>query len=82
MISSLALRRAIREKYAWPGGYALFGICSDGGLLCCGCMRAEYRQIAYARGHNLRDGWAVVAVDHMGNCDEIQGCDHCGREIT
>lgn len=80
-LTSLELRRAIRARFAWPGGYALFGVCSDGGVLCAPCMAAEYRQIAYARRHDLRDGWKVEAVDCTANCDEPPMCDHCGEGL-
>jgi hypothetical protein len=31
-LTSLKLREYIRTKYAWPGGYELFGICNDGAV--------------------------------------------------
>jgi hypothetical protein len=80
-LTSLELRRAIRDKFAWPGGYEIYGVCSDGGVLCCDCMRAEYRQIAYARRHHLRYGWRVEAVTCTAYDDEPHGCDHCGKVI-
>jgi hypothetical protein len=75
------LKQAIRAVYAWPGGYEIFGITDDGGVLCCGCMKKEYKQVAYARMHDLRDGWHVVAIDATCNVDSTTTCDHCGREI-
>lgn len=81
-MTSLELRAAIRSKYAWPGGYALFGVTSDGAALCCPCMKAEYRQIAYSRRHALHDGWQVIALDHSGNSDEPESCDHCGKWLS
>lgn len=81
-ITSISLRNAIRQKFAWPGGYEIFGITSDGACLCCDCMRQEYRQIAYARRHNLRDGWNVQATDCDANYDSHIACDHCGKIIV
>ncbi len=75
------LKAAIRDKFAWPGGYAFFGVCDDGGILCCNCMRAEFRQIIWARKHELKTGWRVAGVDHTGNCDEPETCDHCNNPI-
>lgn len=80
-LSSLALRQIIRDKYAWPGGYALYGVTSDGAALCCDCMRAEYRLIACARKYNLRDGWRVDAVSNTSECDEFLACDQCGEVL-
>lgn len=80
-ISSLELRRAIRSKYAWPGGYPMFGITADGGCLCMECMRKEYVYIAQARRANDRwCGWMVVAVD-INYEDTDLLCDHCGEQI-
>jgi len=79
--SSLSLRQCIRDKYAWPGGYELFGVTSDGAALCCDCMRAEYHQIAYARRHKVNDGWRVVGLDSTEACEEYLACDHCGRTL-
>ena len=82
MITSKDLKQAIRDKYAWPGGYEIFGITSDGGVLCCDCMRQEYWQIAWSRRHDCSDGWLVEAVECAANTDEQTNCDHCGKEIV
>jgi hypothetical protein len=73
-------RRAVRMgPYAWPGGYSIFGVTSDGGVLCARCMDAERRSIAYAIGHDVPDGWRVEAVDCMANVDgdDTMICDGC-----
>ena len=36
------VRAMARERYAWPGGYALALVTTDGGILCPDCVRAEY----------------------------------------
>lgn len=77
-----ALKAAIRQHYAWPGGYELFGICNDGGILCCGCMREEYHQIAYSRKHKINDGWRVVAIGCAAEYDSLIQCDHCNKTIV
>ena len=80
-MTSLELRNAIRTKYAWPGGYEMFGVTSDGAVLCCDCMRAEYHQVAWSRRYQVNDGWRVDAIDSMATQDEPPACDHCGRTI-
>lgn len=82
MITNKQLKQAIRDKFAWPGGYEMYGITSDGGVLCCGCMKDEYHQIAWSRKHRVSDGWQVVVVDHAGNTDSQTNCDHCNKEIV
>jgi len=81
-ISSLDLRKAIRNKYAWPGGYEIFGICNDGAILCCDCMKKEYFQIAYSRKYSINDGWRVIAVDSAANYDDYIFCEHCNYIIV
>jgi len=75
-----------RERYAFPGGYELAGITSDGALLCNNCCKSEYRQIRESNrdycGLDSSDGWNVVTVDVSCNWDESQHCDHCNREIS
>lgn len=78
--NSINIKNAIRSKYAWPGGYPLFLICSDGAALCCDCGRKQYRQIAYSIMHKLNDGWRVVASDINWE-DQDLTCDHCGKQI-
>lgn len=77
-----ALKAAIRTKYVWPGGYELFGICDDGAVLCCDCMRREYYLIAYSRRHKINDGWNVVAVECAANYDSHISCEHCNNAIA
>ena len=81
-LSSLELRKYIRTKYVWPGGYELFGICSDGAVLCCDCMRREYCQIAYSRRYKIDDGWCVVAIDCTVNYDSYIYCERCTKTIV
>lgn len=81
-LSSLELCEAIRTKYAFPGGYELFGIANDGACICCDCMRREYHQIAYSRRHKINDGWRVVAIDCAANYDSLIYCEHCNKIIV
>ena len=79
---NMALKAAIRTKYAWPGGYELFGICNDGAALCCDCMRREYYSITYSRRHKINDGWRVVAIDSAAEYDSLVQCAHCNKTIV
>lgn len=79
---NMALKAAIRAKYAWPDGYELFGIANDGAVLCCDCMRREYRLIAYSRRHKINDGWRIVAIDSAANYDSLIYCAHCNKIIV
>lgn len=77
---SIELRKAIRAKYAWPGGYPMFLVMADGAALCMDCARKEYKQIAYANRHNLRDGWKAECADINWE-DQDLFCDHCSKPI-
>ncbi len=56
-------KQALRDKYAWPGGYPLYLIMDDGAALSIDGARQEWRQICYSHITNQRDGWRVWAVD-------------------
>lgn len=80
MITRSSLKAAIRGPYAWPGGYPMYAITSDGAALHLSCCRKEYRQIAHSMKHRSRDGWQVEAVDVNYEDAELT-CDHCGQLI-
>ena len=76
---------AVREPYAWPGGYPVYVVCSDGALLCTNCVRTNWRQIVWAtRWDGCRNsGWAVdgsviLWEDEPG---EATFCGHCGERL-
>lgn len=77
---SIELRKAIRAKYAWPGGYPMFLVMSDGEALCMDCARKEYKQIAYANRHNSRDGWRVEGAEINYEDNDLY-CAHCSARI-
>jgi hypothetical protein len=80
MADTKHIKHAIRQRYAWPGGYPLYGITSDGCALCVTCMREHWHSIAYAVRHDLRDGWYVSAIDI--NYEDVElHCEHCTGHI-
>lgn len=75
------LKTALRNgQHAWPGGYPLYFITSDGAALSFDAVRSEYRQAINAIRHQLNDGWRVVAVD-INYEDSDLYCDHTGQRI-
>lgn len=68
------------NAYAWPGGYPLFYVTSDGAALCPACMTKERAQIFRSTHEHARDGWAVEGVD-VNYEDDSLFCDHCGKQI-
>ena len=70
----------IRSPYAWPGGYPLFAVTSDGASLCHKCCKDNYRQIRESMRDHSSDGWRVDAVDvNWEDADML--CDDCGNVI-
>lgn len=66
--------------YAWPGGYPLALLMSDGETLCFDCGKTEGRQIIQSIRLADRSGWrAIGCFIHWEGPAEI--CAHCGAEI-
>ena len=74
-------RAAVRQgRWAWPGGYPTFFICSDGEALCHDCIRKERRQIIDSVANQIHDGWQVVGLDINWEDPELY-CAHCDKRI-
>lgn len=67
-------------QWAWPGGYPLFFITSDGAALSFESVREEFYQCCYSSRHGLNDGWRIVGCDI--NYEEVDlVCDHSSKPI-
>lgn len=75
-----AVKQAIRQPYAWPGGYPLYVVMADGEALSCDAARQEWRQIVSATLHGLRDGWQALGVDANWEDTELY-CAHTNERI-
>jgi hypothetical protein len=74
-------RRAIRNgPWAWPGGYPLYFITSDGAALSFKAAKAERRNVLWAIASRSNDGWRVVAYDVNWEDPDLT-CDHSGKRI-
>jgi hypothetical protein len=74
------VKRAIRDKYVWPGGYPVYTVMADGEMLCAKCARGNYRLIAQATRNDPRSDWAAVGADVLWESDG-ETCAHCGDEL-
>ncbi len=74
------VKNAIKDKYAWPGGYPLYLLTSNCETLCVTCGKKEYKQIVYSTRHTLNDGWRVVAADINWEDPDLYCC-HCNARI-
>lgn len=78
--SGAQLKATLRAgPYAWPGGYDLYFITSDGGALCFDCVKGNLRPILESVKTGYDDGWRVTACDMESG--HLVICDHCGQTI-
>lgn len=84
----LEVNREPLPEFAWPGGYPLLYVFTDGGCMCPDCANENITEIddAIRSEHGNRPPtatgvvWAVAGVDaHMEG--EPETCDHCGEQI-
>jgi len=65
--------------YAWPGGYPMFYLAADGGILCPTCANEERAKRADSDCPDDRE-WRVVDGDtHLEG--PPMACDNCGELI-
>ncbi len=77
----IEVREAIREKYAWPGGYPLYIVMADGESLCVECGKREYKLLAQAcRDKDKTGGWLPYAPDVNWEDPDLYCC-HCEERI-
>lgn len=67
-------------QYAWPGGYPLYFIASDGEALSFDAVRENYRQVIEAIRDRDRNGWRVVGCDVNWEDADLY-CAHTGQRI-
>ena len=76
----LRVKDFARHPYAWPGGYPMFAITSDGAALCVACVKKEMRNIVTAIAQGMLNGWKVVAIDINWEDSNLY-CHHCSERI-
>ena len=73
------VKQAIRNPYAWPGGYQLSIIMNDGAAICPDCAKKEYRQVCHDTIKAWRTGWDAAGVDILWEGGNY--CDHCNANL-
>ena len=66
-------------SYAWPGGYPIFYVCKDNGVLCPTCAN-DNRKLVDAAKQDNDPQWDVVAADVNYEDDSLY-CDNCSQRI-
>lgn len=75
------LRATLRAgAFAWPGGYPLYFITSDGGALAFDTVRDNLRSVLDSIRTKCDDGWRVVACEVNYEDPELYD-DHTGEKI-
>ena len=74
-----AARYVRRERYAFPGGYSLALMTTDGGLLCPDCVASEFAQVSWQHRNKCDGGFRPAEVLSGAETDGAMVCDHCGK---
>ena len=76
------LKASLRAgEYAFPGGYQLFFITSDGASLSFASVRENFCAVLDSVKTECADGWRVIAMSGEHECDEPVFCFHSGEQI-
>jgi hypothetical protein len=75
-----AVKNAIRQPYAWPGGYPLYVLMADGESLSVDAARSDWCSIVRATLQGAADGWRAAGVDINWEDSEMV-CAHTGTPI-
>lgn len=65
------------ERWAWPGGYPVYYVCKDGGVLCSHCANDN---IEMTSDPQAEADWYIVASDINWE-DPHLTCDHCSKPV-
>ena len=80
-LTTRQLKETLRQgPYAWPGGYPIYFITSDGGALSFESVKRNFRSVLDSMRSGTDDGWRVVAVEANWEDPELY-CDHSGERI-
>src|SRR5437016_2178786 len=68
--------------FAWPGGYPIFYLCADGGILCPQCANKEsaVKEADEHSDYHDFDQWRIVASDINWEVASLT-CDSCSQRI-
>jgi hypothetical protein len=75
------LKAQLRDgEFAWPGGYPLYFITSDGAALSFGAVRENIKSVIWSMRNKVSDGWRVIGCDVNWE-DDSMTCAHTGEPI-
>jgi hypothetical protein len=65
------------DAFAWPGGYPIFYVTKDCGVLCPNCANENKLLTLTKQDHQ----WFIIGSDINWE-DETMYCDNCNRHIV
>lgn len=75
------IRNAVRQKYAWPGGYPLHLVMIDAESICLECAKKNWKHISHAaRYPEYGNTWECVDVIINYEDNDLVCC-QCGNHI-
>ena len=74
--NAILLTGAEVTRFAWPGGYPVFYVTHDSGVLCPKCVDENFDQCCAPEDH----GWFVTGHDTNWEDPHLY-CDHCNSRI-
>jgi len=75
------VKDAIRNPYAWPGGYPVYVVMADGELLCRDCARKNYKEIVRHVNDNMNTDWEAAGAEILWEDFDNNNCCHCGIRL-
>ena len=67
-------------EYAWPGGYPMYFVTSDGAAMHFECVKENLYSVIDSIRRDISDGWKVIGTD-INYEDGDLTCDHCNERI-
>jgi hypothetical protein len=68
-------------EYTFPGMYRLFFITGDGACLNFSSVIDNLQEIYYSMMNDINDGWNIIGLSSVAECDEEVYCDHSNELI-
>jgi len=69
-------------EYTFPGSYRLFFITNDGACLSFSSVLDNLQEIYYSMMHDVNDGWNIIGLSSVEECDEEVYCDHSNELLS
>lgn len=74
------LKELVRHPYAFPGGYQLFALTSDGELMCVNCVKKNFKLCLRATKANDRYSWCIDTITIVWEGPNVFCC-NCNKEF-